>query len=100
MDFPQSVLAMTQQQLALMGRVGATRVYVTPPAPAALLSTSQPVPIRFTAPGYVLALYGQESAQATLASYARTGVRVQVNGDEDLFIDGNGGPTGLSGLRG
>ncbi len=92
MDFPQSVLEMVQKQLALSGRVGATRVYVTPAVAAAAGNDTPPAPIRFTSPGYVLAMYGQESTQATLAAYAQTGVRCQINGNEDLFIDGNGGP--------
>lgn len=91
-DFPQSVLELVQKQLALTGRVGATRVYVTPAITAAAGLDSAPVPIRFTSPGYVLAMYGQESSQATVASYAQTGVRAQINGNEDLHIDGNGGP--------
>ena len=95
MDFPRNILALAQQTLALMGRVGATRVYTTPPVTAlpGPGTISQPAAVRFTTPGWVLAMYGQESQQATPASYARTGVRVQIGGDQDLFIDGNGGPS-------
>jgi hypothetical protein len=92
-DFPQSTLGLVKEQLALMGRIGATRLYTTPPvaSPAAAGGVSQPTTIRFNEPGYVLSMYGAELAIATAASQAQTGMRLQINGDEDYAVNGNGG---------
>jgi hypothetical protein len=78
-----------------MGRVGATRIYVTPPATFSSTtpgSLSDATAIRFTEPGYVLSMYGAELGIATAASQAKTGLRMQINGDEDIAVSGNGGP--------
>jgi hypothetical protein len=92
-DFPQSMLALVQQTLALQGRIGATRLYVTPDAIAiANNNDSAGLTVRFTENGYVLALYAQEAQQATAASYAGTGLRLQFGGTQDFAVDGNGGP--------
>ena len=94
-DYPQSTLGLVKEQLALMGRVGATRIYVSPPATFASTapgSLSDATAIRFTEPGYVLAMYGAELMIATAASQAKTGLRTQINGDEDIAVSGNGGP--------
>jgi hypothetical protein len=100
-DFPQSMLALVQQTLALQGRIGATRIYVTPPAVGVLAGTlSDPLSVRFTTPGYVLALYGQEAQQATFASYAQTSVKVEIDGVENLIVDGNGGGPAFQSLAG
>ncbi len=93
-DFPKHVFDLLQQQLANTGRIGATRYYVTPAvaSPAAAGGTSTPSTIRFSRSGICLAMYGQEAVAATAASFAQTGVRCQIGGTEDLFVDGQGGP--------
>jgi len=93
-DFPSSQLALVKEQLALMGRIGATRIYVTPPVPnvAAATTSNQPSNVRFNEPGWILAMYGVETLQATFASQATFALRVQINGDQDFVINGNGGP--------
>ncbi len=93
-DFPQNVFGLLQQQLASMGRIGATRLLVTTDvASPAVGQASTPVPVRFTKRGIVLAMYGQETDTATPAAFAQCGVRCQIGGTEDLFVDGQGGPS-------
>lgn len=93
MDFPASMLALVQQQLALQGRIGATRLYVTPDTGSiAAGQDSAGLTVRFTEDGYVLAMYAQEKEHATAASYAGTGIRLQFGGTQDFAVDGNGGP--------
>ncbi len=95
MDFPQSVFSLLQQQLAQMGRIGATRYFVTQdvtsPSPAGGQST--PVPVRFNVRGVCLAMYGQNAVTADAAAFAQCAVRVQIGGTEDMFVDGQGGAT-------
>jgi hypothetical protein len=93
-DFPKHVFDLLQQQLASTGRTGATRYFITPDvaSPAAAGGISTPTTIRFTQSGIALAMYGQEGVLASQLSYARTGVRCQIGGTEDLFVDGQGGP--------
>ena len=94
-DFPQSQLDLIKQQLALMGRIGASRYYVTPEATFSSTtagSQSNACNIRFNEPGYILSMYGAERLIVTAASQAKTGMRLQVNGDEDIAVNGNGGP--------
>jgi hypothetical protein len=93
-DFPKHVFDLLQQQLATTGRIGATRYFVTPAvtSPAAAGGVSTPSNIKFTERGIALAMYGQESVLATQASFSQCGVRCQIGGTEDLFVDGQGGP--------
>jgi hypothetical protein len=93
-DYPKSVFELLQQQLASVGRIGATRYFVTSfvSSPNAAGGISAPVPVRFNITGICLAMYGQETDTATVAAYAQCGVRVQIGGTEDLFVDGQGGP--------
>ncbi len=94
-DFPKHVFDLLQQQMASTGRIGATRYLVTPDvaSPAAAGGISTPVPIRFSEKGVCLAMYGQEGEVASSLSFAQCGVRCQIGGTEDLFVDGQGGPT-------
>lgn len=94
-DYPKQVFDLLMQQLATTGRIGATRMFQTPAlaaSPAAAGGISAPVSIRFNIHGIALALYGQETDTATIAAFAQTAVRVQIGGNEDLIIDGQGGP--------
>lgn len=93
-DFPKNVFDLLTQQLASTGRIGATRLYLTPdvPSPAAAGGVSTPATIRFNEDGIVLAMYGQETDTATAALFAQTAVRCQIGGTQDLFVDGQGGP--------
>jgi len=92
-DFPKHVFDLLQQQLASTGRIGATRYFVSPDvASPAAGAVSTPSTIRFTERGIALALYGQEGEFATQLTFAGTGVRCQIGGTEDLFVDGQGGP--------
>lgn len=93
-DFPKSVFDQLQQQLASTGRIGATRYFVTPDvtSPAAAGGISTPSTIRFTEKGIALAMYGQEAVAASALTFAQCGVRCQIGGTEDLFVDGQGGP--------
>ena len=73
-------------------RAGATRYYQTPSfGTVTNAAASTPQPIRFTRPGYVVAMYGQVNSGAA-SDYAATSLRVQIGGTEDLFVDGQGGP--------
>jgi hypothetical protein len=95
-DFPKSIFELLQQQIAQTGRMGATRVFVTPqvqPMTVGGGAQSAPVPVRFNEKGWALALYGQEGNLATPASFAQTAVRFQIGGTEDFFVDGQGGPS-------
>lgn len=93
-DFPPNVVELIQRQLSQFGRVGATKIYVTPALPAAIAAVagteSAPQTIRFREPGTVIACYGQEQA-GTAAKFATTEVRVRIGGNEDLFTDGQSG---------
>jgi len=93
-DFPKHVFDLLQQQLASTGRAGATRYFVTPfvASPSAAGGLSTPSNVRFTERGIALAMYGQESVAASALTFAQTGVRCQIGGTEDLFVDGQGGP--------
>lgn len=96
-DFPRQVFELLQQQLASTGRVGATRWLQTPSVgtiAAVAGQQSGPAPIRFPERGIVLAMYGQVQ-EASAANYASMAMRVQVGGQEDLFLDGQGGPAFL-----
>jgi hypothetical protein len=95
-DFPQNVLDLIKEQLAFSGRIGASMARVTP-----VVALGQPSVVRFTQPGYVLAMYGQTDA-GTPASYADVVMRLLINGDQDFFVDGLGGPAfaGFLGLFG
>lgn len=98
-DFPKHVFDLLNQQMASMGRIGATRFIVTPElaaSPAAVGGLSTPVSVRFTQRGIVLCMYGQEAEVATALTFAQTGVRIQIGGTEDLIVDGQGGPAFLS----
>lgn len=93
-DFPKHVFDLLQQQLSTTGRIGATRYYVTPDvtSPAAAGGVSTPSTITFSEKGIALAMYGQEAVAATALTFAQTGVRCQIGGTTDLFVDGGGGP--------
>jgi len=93
-DFPKHVFDLLQQQLSTTGRIGATRYFVTPDvaSPAAAGGISTPTTIRFTEKGIALAMYGQEAVAASPLTFAQCGVRCQIGGTEDLFVDGQGGP--------
>ena len=93
-DYPKHVFDLLQQQLANTGRIGATRYFVTPAvvSPNAAGGISTPANVRFSQKGIVLAMYGQEGVSATAPSFAQCGVRCQIGGTEDLFVDGQGGP--------
>jgi hypothetical protein len=93
-DFPKHVFDLLQQQLANTGRIGATRYFVTPDvvSPAAAGGISTPASIRFSEKGIALAMYGQEAEVASQLTFAQCGVRCQIGGTEDLFVDGQGGP--------
>lgn len=96
-DFPQQVFQLLQQQLAQTGRIGATRYIQTPDVgtlAAVAGEQSGPAPIRFPKSGIVLAMYGQVE-EASAVNYAATAVRCQIGGQEDLFLDGQGGPAFL-----
>lgn len=86
-DWPQNMLNLVKEQLALMGRVGASATRTTPTVPLGQASV-----VRFTTPGYILGLYGQTD-QGTAASYADMFMRILINGDEDFVTDGLGGPS-------
>ena len=94
-DFPKNVFDVLTQQLASMGRIGSTRFYLTPDvaSPAAAGGISTPATIRFNEDGIAVAMYGQETDTASAALFAQTGVRCQIGGTEDLFVDGQGGPS-------
>jgi hypothetical protein len=93
-DFPPNVVETIQRQISQFGRVGATKFYVAPlltaaipaAASAAAPSVSDPVNIRFREPGTVIAMYGQELS-GTVAKFAKTWLRVQIGGQEELFRD-------------
>ena len=94
MDFPKHVFDLLQQQMASMGRIGATRWFLTQDVatPAAAGGISTPVPVRFNVSGIALCIQGQETDTATVAAFAQTAFRCQIGGVEDLFVDGQGGP--------
>jgi hypothetical protein len=93
-DFPANTIELIQRQLSQFGRVGATKIYAAPALSAAITAsvgaTSPPQNIRFREPGTVIACYGQELS-GTAPKFAKTEVRVQIGGQEDLFTDGNVG---------
>lgn len=93
-EFPPNVIELIQRQLSQFGRVGATKIYMTPGLSAAIAAVAGtqggPVNIRFREPGTVIALYGQEQA-GTTAKFATTEVRIQIGGQEDLITDGQSG---------
>lgn len=95
-DFPKHVFDLLNQQLANTGRIGATRYFVTSAlasSPSALGGESVPVPVRFNVNGIALCIQGQEAVLATPASFAQCSFRCQIGGTEDLFVDGQGGPS-------
>lgn len=78
--------------LELAELAGATRYYKTPSfgtVPAATISAPQP--IRFTRDGFVTSYTGQVQS-GVAADYGATALRIQIGGQQDLFIDGQGGP--------
>jgi len=81
-----------EQLLDTARTAGATRYYQTPSfGTVTNAAASTPQPIRFTRSGYVVAMYGQVDSGA-VADYAKTSLRVQIGGTEDVAVDGQGGP--------
>lgn len=96
-DFPKHVYDLLMQQMASMGRVGATRFFLSPDvaSPAAAGGISAPSSIRFNVNGIALCIQGQEGQTASSASFAQCAFRCQIGGTEDLFVDGQGGPASM-----
>jgi hypothetical protein len=85
--------AQFREVLKLAEEVGATRYLQTPSfGSIAAGDDSTPQPIRFTRAGFVTAYSGQ-IASAAVADYGGTSLRVNIGGTEDLYVDGQGGPT-------
>jgi hypothetical protein len=81
-----------RQLLELADLAGSTRYLKTPAFGAiAPLTISGPQTIRFTRDGFVTAFSGQIQSGAA-ADYAAAALRVQIGGQEDLFVDGQGAP--------
>lgn len=92
-DFPKSVFEAAMHQVAMSGRIGASRYFVTPSVGAVGAGLdSIPAPVRFNQKGIALAIYGQV-ASGTVADYAGTSVRIQIGGTEDIVMDGQGSPS-------
>lgn len=98
MDFPDSLIAMIQEQLARSGRVGATGIVRVPdpavsiPVLAAGVPGDGPAPpLTFTESGFAIALYGQERT-GTPAKFASTEVKIMINGQFPVITSGDQGP--------
>ena len=96
-DYPAAVIAMVQEQVSRMGRIGATGIVRVPDVAAAVavFAAGQPgqapaPPLVFQEPGYAIALYGQERT-GTPAKFASTEIRVTINGIRDVITEGNAG---------
>jgi hypothetical protein len=97
-DYPASLIAMVQEQVARMGRIGATGivrvpdpVVALPLAPAVNQPTEGPAPpLRFLESGYAISLYGQERA-GSVFKFANTEVRIQINAQRDVITSGDAG---------
>lgn len=99
MDFPAAVIEMVQDQIARMGRIGATGIVRFQDLSAAMVvapvagtpSESPAPPLTFQESGFAIGLYGQERT-GTPAKFASTELRLQINGTTDVITSGNAGP--------
>jgi hypothetical protein len=94
MDFPASLIALVQEQVARSGRLGATGITripdlaaAVPVAVAGVPGEAAAPPLTFLEAGYAIALYGQERT-GTTAKFASTEVRLQINGTRDVITSG------------
>lgn len=98
MDFPASLIALVQEQVARTGRLGATGLVRVPDPAAAIpvLAAGIPgegpaPPLQFAEDGYAFALYGQERTGSD-AKFATTEVKVMINGRKPLITTTEGAP--------
>lgn len=94
-DYPAGYREVVQRAIALLGRVGAERIYKVPPLDSGTLAGGASVDaplIQWRKPGWVIGMLGQVD-NPTAANMANMHAKIQFGSTEDLIITGIGGGT-------
>lgn len=98
MNTPPNVIESILRQVSQWGPIPGTKAYKVPAigtsvaiaASAVSPTVLQAPPLQWRESGFVCALKGSEQS-GTGAKFAKTGIRIQIGGQEDLWTDGNSG---------
>lgn len=98
MNASPNVIESILRQVSQWGPIPGTKAWKVPAlgtsvavASAATTPTiAQAPPLQWREPGFVCAMKGSEQS-GTGARFAKTGIRIQIGGQEDIFSDGNSG---------